>query len=117
MSRRFETSSKPLGCWSGARDEHGQVAGRCPLDQLAAFCRRSHIRWLAVFTSVLHGTAQPDSDLDLLVEFDPAHTPSLLDMARLERELSALLGRRVDLRTPPELSRYFCEEVLAEAAV
>jgi predicted nucleotidyltransferase len=65
---------------------------------------------------VLKGTARPDSDVDLLVEFEPGATPTLLDMATIEEELSALLhGRRVDLRTAQELSRYFREDVVREA--
>lgn len=90
---------------------------RLPRDILAEFCRRHHIRRLSLFGSALHGNLTPESDLDLLVEFEPGHTPGLLGMARLERELSALLGRKVDLRTPGDLSRYFREEVLCEAEV
>jgi len=86
--------------------------------QLAEFCRRYHIRRLALFGSVLRDDFGPDSDVDILVEFDPAHTPGLLGIARIERELSALIGgRKVDLRTPRDLSRYFRREVLAEAEV
>ena len=86
--------------------------------QLARFCRAHHIRKLALFGSVLKGTARPDSDIDLLVEFDPDATPSLLDMVAIEQALSAMLGgKRVDLRTPRDLSRYFRDEVVQTAAV
>ena len=86
--------------------------------QLAQFCRAHHIRKLALFGSVLNGTARPDSDIDLLVEFDPDATPSLLDMVAMEQALSAMLGgNRVDLRTPRDLSRYFRDEVVQTAAV
>ena len=86
--------------------------------QLARFCRAHHIRKLALFGSVLKGTARPDSDIDLLVEFDPDATPSLLDMVAMEQALSAMLGgKRVDLRTPRDLSRYFRDEVVQTAAV
>ncbi len=89
-----------------------------PQMELAKFCRRHHIRRLAVFGSALRRDFSPDSDVDVLVEFDPAHIPGLLAVARMERELSALLGgRRVDLRTPEDLSRYFRQDVLAEAEV
>lgn len=84
---------------------------------IAEFCRRHHIRRLALFGSALHGDMGPKSDIDLLVEFEPDHTPGLFGIARLERELSALLGRKVDLRTPEDLSRYFRDEVLQEAKV
>ena len=90
---------------------------RLPKDKIADFCRRHHIRWLAVFGSALRDDFRPDSDVDILVEFEPGHVPGLFSMARLERELSALLGRKVDLRTPEDLSRYFREEVLKEAEV
>jgi predicted nucleotidyltransferase len=87
-------------------------------EQLASFCRRRHIRRLAIFGSALRPDFRPDSDIDLLVEFEPAHIPSLLGIARMERELSTLLGgRKVDLRTPEDLSRYFRDRVLEEAEV
>jgi len=85
---------------------------------LAALCRRHRIRRLSLFGSTLKGTARPDSDVDLLVEFEPDARPSLLTMAEIELDLSPLLGgRRVDLRTKAELSRYFRDDVAREAAV
>jgi hypothetical protein len=93
-----------------------QTAARLPRAVIAEFCQRHHIRKLAVFGSVLHGDARPDSDLDVLVEFEPGHVPGLFRLAGMELELSALLGgRKVDLNTPLCLSRYFRDEVLAEA--
>jgi predicted nucleotidyltransferase/Tfp pilus assembly protein PilF len=87
-------------------------------DALASLCRRRHIRRLSLFGSVLKGNARPDSDVDLLVEFSRGAKPSLLDLADIEQELSALLAeRRVDLRTAEDLSRYFRDEVLREAEV
>jgi uncharacterized protein len=83
---------------------------------LAALCRRHRIRRLSLFGSVLKGTDRPDSDIDFLVEFDPETHPTYLTLAQIELDLSPLLGgRRVDLRTASELSRYFREEVLREA--
>ena len=96
------------------------MGDRLPLEPavLAELCRRHGIRRLSRFGSVLKGTARLDSDVDLLVEFEESATPSLFDMARIESELSAMLGgRRVDLRTAAELSRYFRDEVLREAQV
>jgi hypothetical protein len=84
---------------------------------LADFCRRNHIRKLALFGSVLRGEEGPDSDLDLLVEFEEGNEPGLLRLAGMERALTALLGRKVDLRTPQDLSRYFRDEVLASSEV
>lgn len=83
---------------------------------LTALCKRYRIRRLSLFGSTLKGSARPDSDIDLLVEFEPGASPTLFDMARIEIELSKLLdGRKVDLRTPEDLSRYFRDEVVAEA--
>ena len=85
---------------------------------LAVFCQSHHIRKLSLFGSVLRNDFRPDSDIDILVEFEPDHTPGLLAIARMERELSQLVGgRRVDLRTPLDLSRYFRQDVLAKAQV
>lgn len=89
-----------------------------PNKELAAFCRRHNIRWLAFFGSVLRDDFAPDSDVDVLVEFEPGSVPGLFGLARMERELAALLGgRQVDLRTPEDLSRYFRQSVLDEAEV
>ncbi len=86
--------------------------------ELARLCTQHHIRRLALFGSQLKGTASPDSDIDLLVEFLPDARPTLLDMAQIEIELSqALGGRKVDLRTPQDLSRYFRDEVVRTAQV
>jgi len=93
---------------------------RLPIDQeaLAALCRRHGIRRLSLFGSVLKGTDRPDSDIDLLVEFEPDARPSYFTLAEIELELSPLLaGRRVDLRTAPELSRYFRDDVVRQAEV
>jgi len=85
---------------------------------LAELCSQYHIRKLSLFGSVLGGRDLPESDVDLLVEFEPAHIPSLFAMARIERELTNLLGgRRVDLRTPEDLSRYFRQTVINQAEV
>jgi predicted nucleotidyltransferase len=93
---------------------------RLPIDQeaLAQLCRRHGIRRLSLFGSVLKGTARPDSDIDLLVEFEPGAVPGFLGIAAIEGELSALLGgRRIDLRTAQELSRYFRDDVERTAEV
>ncbi len=86
-------------------------------EELAQFCKRRHIRKLSLFGSTMRGQGRPDSDVDLLVEFQPDHRVGLIQMARIERELSELIGRKVDLRTPGDLSRYFRDEVLSEAQV
>lgn len=83
---------------------------------LTAICRRHRIRRLSLFGSALKGTDRPDSDVDLLVAFETGAAPTLLDMARIEIELSGLLGgRKVDLRTAQDLSRYFRDAVVHEA--
>jgi predicted nucleotidyltransferase len=87
-------------------------------EKIASFCRERHIRRLAIFGSALRSDFRPDSDIDLLVEFEPDHIPGLFGIARMERELSALCGgRKVDLRTPEDLSRYFRQRVLEEAEI
>jgi predicted nucleotidyltransferase len=87
-------------------------------EQIATFCRERHIKHLAVFGSALRSDFRPDSDIDVLVEFEPGHTPGLFGIARMEGELSALLGgRKADLRTPEDLSRYFRQEVVEQAEV
>lgn len=85
---------------------------------IAPICARHGIRRLALFGSQLKGTARPDSDVDLLVEFQPAARPTLLEMAQIEAELSAVLhGRKVDLRTANDLSPYFRDEVVRTARI
>lgn len=89
-----------------------------PKRKLAAFCRANGIRRLSVFGSALRDDFGPDSDVDLLVEFDPAHIPGLIRLAGMELELSELFdGRKVDLRTAEDLSRYFRRQVISEAEV
>ena len=86
-------------------------------DRLAAFCRQHQIRRLAFFGSVLRADFRPDSDVDVLVEFDPGTSVGLIRLAGMELELSRLLGRTADVRTPQDLSRYFRQDVLKSAAV
>lgn len=88
-----------------------------PKAKVADFCRQHHIRKLALYGSVLRDDFGPDSDVDVLVEFSPEERVGLFGLAGMERELSELLGRRVDLRTPQDLSRYFRQEVLEQADV
>ncbi len=88
-----------------------------PDPTLREFCRHHHVRRLSLFGSRLKGTQRPDSDVDLLVEFEPEHTPSLFDMVRMQAQLSAMLGQTVDLRTAGDLSRYFRQEVIESAQV
>ena len=88
-----------------------------PKDRIAQFCRRNHIRKLALFGSVLRDDFRPDSDVDMLVEFEPGQTAGLLGMAALELELTEMLGRKVDLRTAAELSRYFRDAVIRTSEV
>jgi predicted nucleotidyltransferase len=88
-----------------------------PRDRIAAFCKKHHIRRLALFGSVLSDRFREGSDIDVLVEFEQGQIVGLLRMSGMERELSEMLGRPVDLRTPADLSRYFRDEVLAAAEV
>ncbi len=95
----------------------GQPHIRIPRAALKDLCRRRHIRKLSLFGSVLSDSFRPDSDIDMLVEFEPGHRVGLIRLAGIESELTELLGHRVDLRTPADLSRYFRSQVLREAQV
>ena len=89
-----------------------------PKAQLSAFCAANGIRWLAIFGSALREDFGPESDVDVLVEFEPGRVPGLLGVAGMELELSKLFsGRKVDLRTREDLSPYFRQEVLDAAEV
>lgn len=86
-------------------------------EQVAAFCQRCHLTKLAFFGSVLTDRFGPESDVDVLVEFAPGHIPGLIALSGMERELSKILGRRADMRTPKDLSRHFRDEVVRTAVV
>jgi predicted nucleotidyltransferase len=92
------------------------MPARIPIDRerVADFCRRHHVRNLSLFGSVIRDDFTPQSDVDVLVEFLPDRTPGLAFYS-MERELSGIPGRRVDLKTSGSLSKYFREEVLREA--
>jgi predicted nucleotidyltransferase len=94
------------------------IAPTIPIDQSALrdFCKHHHIRKMSIFGSALRADFAPDSDIDILVEFEPEHIPGL-EFFTMEDELSDLLGREVDLNTPGFLSQYFRDEVMAEANV
>jgi len=87
-----------------------------PQDKISSFCLRHHIRKLSLFGSVLRDDFRPDSDVDVLVEFEPGYVPGF-EIVAMEKELSEILGRKVDLRTPKDLSKYFREQVVREAKV
>ena len=94
----------------------GQDSIAIDREKLAEFCQRNHIRKFSLFGSILRDNFGADSDVDVLVEFEPGHVPGLRFFA-LESELSSLWGRKVDLNTPDFLSPYFRGRVLAEAEV
>ncbi len=87
-----------------------------PGDEIAGFCERHHIRKLSLFGSVLRDDFGPNSDVDVLVEFEAGHVPGFA-FFEMQSELSRLLGRKVDLHTPNFLSRYFRDQVMREAQV
>lgn len=95
----------------------GKVPIQVPREKLADFCRRHRIRKLSFFGSVLRDDFTPESDVDVLVEFEPGARVGFITFAGIERELSGLIGRKVDLNTEGCLSRYFKDEVLKEAEV
>ena len=88
-----------------------------PHERIAEFCRRHHIRRLSFFGSVISEHFKQDSDVDVLVEFEAGQVVGLIRLAGMELELSEIIGRKVDMRTPADLSRYFREEVLSSAEV
>lgn len=82
---------------------------------IADFCQRYHLRRLSFFGSVLRDDFTPDSDVDVLVEYSPEHVPGFIALAGMEEELSAILGRKADIRSVGDLSRHFRDEVVREA--
>jgi len=88
-----------------------------PSEKIEKFCKKHHIQKLSLFGSALRDDFTPESDLDILVEFDPAHIPGLIRLAGMEIELTEIIGRKVDMRTAQDLSRYFREDVLNSAKV
>lgn len=86
-----------------------------PVDKIRRFCLKNHIKKLALFGSVLTHHFRKKSDIDILVEFDSKHIPGLIGISKLEYELGEIVGRKVDLRTPKDLSPYFRDEVITEA--
>ena len=86
-------------------------------EDLKSFCKKYHIQKLSLFGSTLHEELSTESDIDLLVEFKEGHIPGLITLSHIENELSQLLGQKVDLRTPQELSVYFRDDVVREAEI
>ena len=95
----------------------GKIQINVPGDKISEFCKRYRINKLSLFGSVLRSDFSDSSDIDVLIEFEPGHGTGYFGLARMERELTAIIGRKVDLRTPQELSRYFREEVLSKAEI
>jgi len=92
---------------------------RIEVDQasVSEFCRTHHIQRLAFFGSVLRDDFRPDSDVDVLVEFEPGYKLGLFDLIRMQQEFSGLIGREADFRTPEDLGRYMRQRILDEAEV
>ena len=88
-----------------------------PKEVLAEYCRKYHVKKLSYFGSVLRDDFNPQSDIDILVEFEPGHVPGLFGLAGMEAELTSLVKRKVDIRTVEDLSRYFRQDVINSAEV
>ena len=86
-----------------------------PRERLETVCRRHHIRWLALFGSVLRDDFRPDSDIDVLIEFEPEEPYTYFTLARIEDDLSDVLGRKVDVHVPRMLHPYIRDKVLSQA--
>jgi len=97
----------------------GQIKNiKLPKKKIESFCRKYHITRLSLFGSVLREDFSPDSDVDVLVEFEPEYIPSFFRLFAMQDELSEIIGvRNVDMRTPKDLSRYFRDEVIRNAVV
>lgn len=95
---------------------HGRLLA-LPQESIEAFCLRHHVHKLSLFGSVLTERFGPQSDVDLLVEFEPGHVPGYFGLVGMEMELTEMVGRKADLRTPRELSPYFRDHVVSDAAV
>ncbi|MGH7256083.1 MAG: nucleotidyltransferase family protein [Nitrospirales bacterium] len=96
----------------------GRINIEVPREKIAEFCQRNHIRKLALFGSVLRPDYRPDSDVDVLVEFQPTHVPGFIRLFQLEQELSRLLGgRRVDLVTPKFLNARIRDRIVTSAEI
>lgn len=84
---------------------------------IAEFCKRNHIKKLSLFGSIIRDDFGPDSDVDVIVEFESGFRVGLIRLAGIENELSKIIGRKADIRTPQELSRYFRDDVMSTAEV
>ena len=87
------------------------------ISKINAFCKKHHVIFFAFFGSVLTANFNEKSDIDILVKFDVNNIPTIFDVIDMESELTSMMGRRVDLRTPSELSPYFRDDVLSKAKV
>ncbi len=90
---------------------------KLPAEYLEEFCRKYHITRLSLFGSALRDDFKPESDIDILVQFEAGHVPGFIKLAGMELELGKMLGRKVDLRTAEDLSPYFRDEVVKQAKV
>lgn len=88
-----------------------------PKDRVAEFCQRHRIQKLSLFGSVIRDDFVPESDVDVLVEFEPGTRVGLIRLSTLQFELGEILGHKVDLNTPGFLSKYFREQVFSEMEV
>lgn len=95
----------------------GEIKISIPRDKISEFCRRNQIRRLSLFGSVLREDFSPDSDVDILIEFEPGTRVGMIRLSGLEIELSNIIGRKVDLNKPGFLSKYYRDQILAEADV
>jgi hypothetical protein len=110
MTRQLKLTRRRVALQAVTSMKHHEI--EIPKEHLADFCHRHHIRKLSLFGSILRDDFNPESDIDVLVEFEPEHTPGFFRLANIERELAALVkDPRVDLCTPQELSHYFRNEV------
>ncbi|WP_323713091.1 nucleotidyltransferase family protein [Gloeocapsopsis dulcis] len=117
-SIREKLSSEAMDIKSSKQESVPTLPIDISKDKIAEFCQRHYVRKLSLFGSVLRNDFRPESDIDFLVEFEPGKTPGYFKLVSMEMELSEMLeGRKIDLRTPNELSIYFRDRAMAEALV
>lgn len=122
VSKNFQNISYStiLGC-SIVFDLKGHNVAELPIpvnkEMIHSFCKKYHIHRLALFGSILTTSFSPSSDVDVLVQFDVKHIPSLFEIVDIESELSSIIGRKVDLKTPNDLSPHFRNEVVSNAKI
>ncbi|HEX2583381.1 MAG TPA: nucleotidyltransferase domain-containing protein [Chlamydiales bacterium] len=114
---RFQITKSKATVKTDSSHHVSKLPIRLPRKKLELFCKKHHIFYMALFGSILTDKFRKKSDIDFLVKFDQEHMPTLFSIGTIENELAEIMKRRVDLKTPLGLSRFFRDEVLAKAKI